>query len=154
MKTSSQLQIFNTIGEAKVSYRTTGIPYAKVIDSQAVYQFLKSIWDEDTIEYTESFCVLSLNRANQIVAYRFTATGGTSAVIADPKTIFQVALLTNANAIILAHNHPSGQLKPSGADINLTKKVKTAGTFLDLPILDHVIVTKDGYYSFADEGVL
>lgn len=152
MKTSSQLQIFNTIGEAKVSYRTTGQPYAKVSGSIDAHGFLCTIWDQDTIEYTESFCVLSMNRANKITAYRFISTGGTSSVIVDPKTVFQVGLLTNASALILAHNHPSGNLKPSGADLNLTKKIVSAGQFLDLPVLDHLIVTKDGYYSLADEG--
>lgn len=154
MTVLTQLNLFNTIGEAKVSYRSTGVPYAQVSSSADAYQFLKTIWDEDTIEYTESFCVLALNRANKIVAYRFIATGGTSAVIVDVKTIFQMALLTNASALIVSHNHPSGQLKPSGSDLSITKKLKSAGTFLDLPILDHVIVTKDGYCSFADEGYL
>ncbi|MBD3627607.1 JAB domain-containing protein [Cyclobacterium sp.] len=152
MKNSAQLQIFNTIGEAKVSYRTTGQPYAKVSSSIDVNGFLYTIWDHDTIEYTESFCVLSINRANKIIAYRFVSTGGTAAVIVDPKTIFQFGLLTNANALILAHNHPSGNLKPSHADLKITKKLVSGGQFIDMPILDHLIITKEGYYSLADEG--
>lgn len=151
---SPQLEIFNTIGEAKVSYRTTGIPYAKVSSSLDAHGFLYSIWDHDTIEYIESFCVLSINRQNSITAYRFTATGGTSSVIADPKPIFQMALLTNASAIIVAHNHPSGNLRPSDADLRLTKKLVEAGKSLDLPVLDHIILAKDRYTSLADEGHL
>jgi len=73
--------------------------------------------------------------------------------VADPKVIFNKALAKSACSLIVAHNHPSGNLKPSRADIDLTKKLKNAGQMLDLPLLDHLIITASGYYSFADEGV-
>jgi DNA repair protein RadC len=146
--------LYGTIGEAKISYRSTGKPFAAASSSRDAYDFLMGIWDEDTIEYTESFCVICLNRRNKIIAYRFIGHGGVSGVVADLKNIFQVALLTNSSAIIISHNHPSGNLKPSNQDIRLTRNAAEAGKVLDLPVLDHLIVTVDGYYSFADEGLL
>lgn len=144
----------HTIGEAKVSYRTTGIPYAKVRSSRDVYRFLSRVWDTDTIECREAFCVICLNRAKQVVAYQFIATGGVSEVQADPKVIFQVGLLTNASALIVAHNHPSGNLVASHADMRLTRKLLNAGDFLEMPVLDHLIVSKDGFLSLYDAGKL
>ena len=82
------------------------------------------------------------------------SVGGTAGTIADPKVIFVSALKCNATSIILVHNHPSGNLKPSNADTELTKKLKNAGQFLDLPVIEHIILTKGGYLSFADEGIL
>jgi DNA repair protein RadC len=80
--------------------------------------------------------------------------GGISGTVADPKLIFAAALKASASSIILAHNHPSGSLKPSEADIRLTKKLKEGGLYLEIPVLDHIILSKEGYYSFADEGLL
>ncbi len=80
--------------------------------------------------------------------------GGYSGTVVDPKLVFAIALTTKASAIIAAHNHPSGNLTPSNADLTLTKKLRAAGEVLDLPILDHLIITTEGYYSFADEGLL
>ena len=82
------------------------------------------------------------------------STGGTSATIAEPKLIFASSILGNASSIILAHNHPSGNLKPSDADISLTKKMKEAGKLLEIPVVDHLIITPEGFYSFADEGLI
>lgn len=144
----------NTIGEIKASYRTTGKPFASITCSTDAANLLIDLWDEDTIEYIESFCVLLLNRANKVVAYRFVGLGGISGVVVDPKTIFQSALLSNASAIILAHNHPSGNTRPSRADLNLTEKIKSGAAHLDIVVLDHIIVTKEGHYSMADSGDL
>jgi len=80
------------------------------------------------------------------------AVGGTTGTIADPKVIYQLALKVNAQSIIVSHNHPSGNLKPSDMDEKLTRKLKSAGTFLDICFLDHLILTSEAYYSFADEG--
>lgn len=107
-----------------------------------------------TIEHCESMYLLLLNRANKVLGIKHISTGGTSGTVCDPKIIFQVALKGNASNIILAHNHPSGNLDPSGADRTLTAKIVSAGKFLDLPLLDHLIVTSESYYSFADEGCL
>jgi DNA repair protein RadC len=102
----------------------------------------------------EEFWVILLNRANMVLKTDCISKGGVAGTVADPKMIFKRALDELASAIILAHNHPSGNLKPSEADLQLTKKMKEAGKLLDLPILDHIIFTNHSYYSFADEGTL
>lgn len=102
----------------------------------------------------EEFWIILLNRANVVMKKESISSGGVAGTVADPKLIFKKALEQLASSIILVHNHPSGNIKPSAADIALTKKMKEAGGFLDLPILDHIIFTDNDYYSFADEGVL
>ena len=102
----------------------------------------------------EEFWVISLNRANMVMRQTSISRGGVAGTVADPKLIFKEALENLASSIILVHNHPSGNRQPSAADIALTKKLKEAGNFLDLPVLDHLIYTDNGYYSFADEGML
>ena len=102
----------------------------------------------------EEFWIILLNRANVVMKKMPVSSGGVAGTVADPKIIFKHALESLASAIILVHNHPSGNLKPSTADISLTKKMKEAGALLDLPILDHIIFTEHQYYSFADEGLL
>jgi DNA repair protein RadC len=102
----------------------------------------------------EEFWVLMLNRANEVIKTVSISKGGVSGTVADPKIIFQQALESLASAIILIHNHPSGNKQPSQADIKLTQQAKEGGKFLEIPVLDHLIYTEDGYYSFADEGRL
>jgi len=102
----------------------------------------------------EQFWVIMLNRANMVLKKVMVSQGGVSGTVADPKLIFKSALENLASAIILVHNHPSGNLKPSEADIALTRKVKSAGSLLEIPVLDHLIFTNNGYYSFADEGTI
>lgn len=102
----------------------------------------------------EEFWILSLNQANFVIGKHLISKGGLAGTVADPKIIFKVALENNAASIILAHNHPSGNLKPSGNDLNITKKLVEAGKMLDLFILDHLIITNKKYYSFGDEGLI
>ncbi|PKP03020.1 MAG: hypothetical protein CVU14_02435, partial [Bacteroidetes bacterium HGW-Bacteroidetes-9] len=102
----------------------------------------------------EGFWVLCLNRANRRISLQNVSEGGQAGTVADPKKIFKMALDQNAASIILCHNHPSGNLKPSDADIRLTKKLKDAGLMLDMPVIDHLIIGDEKYYSFADEGIL
>jgi DNA repair protein RadC len=102
----------------------------------------------------EEFWVVLLNRANMVLKKALISIGGISGTIADPKLIFKTALENLASAVILVHNHPSGNRSPSDADINLTKKLKEAGKWLDIPVLDHLIFTDTDYYSFSDEGRL
>jgi DNA repair protein RadC len=102
----------------------------------------------------EEFWLLLLNKANEVFAREKLSTGGTAGTVADVKMTFKIALDALASGIIAVHNHPSGNLKPSQADVDLTKKMKEAGKVLDLPLLDHLIVSERGYYSFADEGVI
>jgi len=102
----------------------------------------------------EVFAVLFLNRANKINHFEIVSEGGITGTVADPRVILRKALEQDAVNIILCHNHPSGSLKPSRADEQLTTKIKEAARFLDITVMDHVIVSEDGYYSFADEGLL
>lgn len=102
----------------------------------------------------EEFWVLLLNRANEVMRPVQVSAGGVSGTVADPRLIFKVGLEYLASGVILAHNHPSGNLTPSQADKDLTRKLKEAGRFLDIPVLDHLIVTDRTYLSFADEGIL
>jgi DNA repair protein RadC len=125
--------------------------YVLVHSSKDVYSAIKSQLADLN---HEEFWILLLNRANKITSKHLISKGGRAGTVADPKIIFNVALQNHATSIILAHNHPSGNLKPSQADIDLTRKLKTAGTYLDLPVLDHLIITDTGFFSFTDEGML
>ena len=155
METTSKKRLFE-VSEIQLSYKTKVKPSQrpKILSSKDAYNILLESWDDDKLEFVEQFKVLLLNRANRVLGVCKISTGGVSGTVADPKLIFAAAINANASAIILAHNHPSGQLKPSSADINLTKKIKEGGQFLEIPVLDHIIVTSESYYSFADEGLL
>ncbi|MBA2329535.1 MAG: DNA repair protein RadC [Flavisolibacter sp.] len=102
----------------------------------------------------EVFAVLFLNRANKINHFEIVSEGGMTGTVADPRIILKKALEEDAISLILCHNHPSGSLKPSRADEELTHKIKEAAKYFDIKILDHLIVSDDGYFSFADEGLL
>jgi DNA repair protein RadC len=102
----------------------------------------------------EEFWILLLNRSNTVIRKERISMGGVSGTVVDPKIIFKIAVEHLASAIILCHNHPSGNLRPSEADVKLTKKLKEAGLMLEIPVLDHIIVTNDSFYSFADEGMI
>jgi DNA repair protein RadC len=102
----------------------------------------------------EVFAVVFLNRSNKIIHLEIISEGGITGTVADPRIILKKALEHNTVNLVLCHNHPSGSLKPSRADELLTKKIKEAALLLDMTVLDHIIVSEDGYYSFADEGIL
>jgi DNA repair protein RadC len=102
----------------------------------------------------EEFWIVILNRANYVLRKNKISSGGISGTVADPKLIFKSALDHRGSSIILVHNHPSGNLQPSQADITLTKTLKEAGKFLEIPVLDHIIVSDNSYFSFADEGMM
>lgn len=95
-----------------------------------------------------------MNRANRVLGIYEVSSGGMSGTIAHPKLIFSTALITCASGIILAHNHPSGNAKPSSHDLELTKKIKMGGKLLDIEVLDHIIMTAEGYFSFTDERLI
>ena len=114
---------------------------------------LRSVWS-DRIEHIEEFVLLCLNRANKVLGWSRIGIGGISGCLIDPKIVFQIALKTNAVGIILCHSHPSGNTNPSESDRMLTKKLKSAGKVLDIAVLDHIILTKEDSFSFADEGIL
>ena len=123
----------------------------KIGSSNDIYQLVKP---ELMDLQKEEFWVILLNRANRLIKKEQISSGGVSGTVADPKIIFKAALDQYASSIILVHNHPSGNLKPSQADISLTKKMKEVGNLLEIPVLDHIIFSDQGYLSFADEGLL
>jgi DNA repair protein RadC len=125
----------------------------QIKSSQAAAQILQPFYDE-FIDYKEVSYVILLNRANRLLGVHKLSEGGMSGTVIDLKILFQAALLAGASAVILSHNHPSGTLKPSTQDETLTKKVIESGKMLEIDVLDHVILTSDGYFSFADEGKL
>ena len=142
------------VGEVKLSYKPKFKNQQKVTCSEDAYKYMLSTYKKGTICYKEYFKVLFLNQANQILGYTLISEGGLTETTADVRLIFQTALLTNSVALILAHNHPSGNLKPSPEDIRLTKQVREASNFMRIKILDHIILSDTEYYSFADEGML
>ena len=144
----------NEIAEIKVSYNSVSTPEVKITSVQKAAEILLSTWDNDTIELQEEFKVMFLNRANLVLGIYPLSKGTTSGTLVDVKLIFGVALKSNASGIIITHNHPSGNLKPSDADIELTKKIKKCSDFLDITLIDHIILTKNGYFSFSNEGKL
>jgi DNA repair protein RadC len=124
---------------------------AVVKTSRDIAEYLKALLKDYTHEV---FAVLFLNQANKINHFEIISKGGITGTVADPRIILKKALEEDATSIVLSHNHPSGSLKPSRADEEITKKIKTAALFFDIKVIDHIIVSEEGYYSFADEGIL
>ena len=151
-----KLELLNQIAEVELIYRSKvkASDRPRITRSNDAYELFMKYWDENKLEFVEQFKVMLVNKANRVLGICEISTGGISGTVADPKLIFMAALKSNASYVIIAHNHHSGNLKPSKADEQLTLKIKEAGKFLDLPLLDHLIVTTEGFYSFADEGLL
>lgn len=143
-----------TISEIKVSYSSNGSEKTKITNSESAYKLTLSCWDKSILELQEEFKVLLLNRANKVLGIYSLSKGGVSGTLVDAKLVFSVSLKCNASNIILAHNHPSGNLQPSECDKRLTAKLKSAGEYLDIKVIDHLIITKENYFSFADNGLL
>ena len=108
----------------------------------------------DEIEFVEGFYVMLLNRANRLLGIRQVSSGGLTSTIVDVRIIFLIALKGLANSIIIFHNHPSGNLSPSDADDDVTRKVKESGKILDIQLVDHLIISPHGYFGYADSGRL
>lgn len=158
----AQLMNFKGIGEAKAisiiaamelgrrrkSEEVTEL--TKITSSKAVFEVMQPIIGELS---HEEFWVMFLNNSNKILFKSQLSKGGMTGTVVDVRMVFKIALEQNATSIILVHNHPSGKLQPSDADIQITKKIKNAGKELDIPVLDHIIITERGYFSFADEGI-
>ena len=144
----------NEVAEIKVSYKTTNTPKVKITSGDVAFEVLLSSWDSDTIELQEEFKVLLLNRANEVLGIYPLSKGGITGTVVDQRLIFAVALKCNATGIILCHNHPSSTLKPSDSDITLTRSIKKCADLLDITLLDHLIITKKGFFSFSNEGIL
>lgn len=155
-KQTAQLDVFrNRVAEVTLHYQSVVRPADRVkltrsSDAEAV---LRPFF-EDIIEHMERMVVICINRVNEVLGIMEVSEGGTAGTVADPKVIFQVALKMNAHGLFLAHNHPSGNKSASKADLELTKRVKEAGRLLEIQVFDHLILTKESYFSFADEGIM
>lgn len=144
------------VAEVQISYKNPVSPShrPKITSSKEVYQLLLSCWNEDRLEYAEEFKALLLNTANRVLGIYQVSAGGVESTPVDAKVLFTAALKANASALILVHNHPSGNLKPSDPDIVLTKKLVQAARLLDIRILDHLIISPEDYFSFQDAGII
>ena len=140
------------IAEVQISYSTKVKPSdrLKITSSKNAFDIFCAGWP--SFEHREYFYIILLNRGNKVLGVSQISMGGIAGTVADPKLIFQAALKANASSVILGHNHPSGELTPSEQDNVLTKKLSEAGKFLDMPVLDHLIMNGDTYYSYKDEG--
>ncbi len=141
------------VSEIELTYKNKVNPCDRpqITNSRQSYDILLHNWS-DQLDWIEEFNILLLNRANRVLGFYNVSKGGQSSTVVDAKVVFAAALKSRCVGIILAHNHPSGALHPSLADIQLTKKLVAGAKLLDLKILDHIIVTPYDYYSFADEG--
>ena len=142
------------VAEVELSYKNR-VPYneRKMIQSSLdAYNLLLNNHDNDTIDYKETFKVLYLNQASQVVGCFTVSQGGITATCVDVRNVLQGALLTNAVAMILGHNHPSGSTRPSRDDERITGQITKAGELLNIRVLDHIIYTREHFYSFNDEG--
>lgn len=145
------------VSELTISYK----PKVKAADrytirySQDAYKLLmEQAFNDDTLEYKEYFKLILLNKGNKVLGVTTISEGGIDGTVVDVRLIMQTALLAHSSAIILAHNHPAGGLTPSSYDDEVTKKVKEAAKMMDIKLYDHLIVTRQNYYSYADEGKL
>jgi DNA repair protein RadC len=123
----------------------------QVRSSEEVAQYLRALIKDYSYEV---FAVLFLNKANKINCFEIISRGGITGTVADPRIILKKALEEDATSIVLCHNHPSGNLKPSASDEMITIKIKEAAKYFDIKVIDHIIVSEEGYFSFADEGIL
>ena len=149
-----KLMIPEFIAEVQISYSShvKAKDRLKVCGSGDAADAFRKIWPAyDHIEFSY---MLMMNRQNQILGYHQLSKGGISGAVVDVRVIFQVALKASCTSILIAHNHPSGNLEASDADRKITRQIKEAGVILDIPLLDHLIMTTDSYLSMADEGLL
>ena len=144
------------VAEVQLVYKSTikASLRPKINSSRDAFEVLKQHWNYETIEFIEEFKLMLLNKANQVLGLIDISSGGTAGTIADPKISFAAAIKSNTCGIILVHNHPSGNLKPSQQDLDLTRKIKAGGQILDIGVMDHLIITSESYFSFADEGMM
>ncbi len=145
-----------TVSEIELFYRSKIKPSDRptICHSNDSFNIFRANWDPNKIELFEQFKVLYLNRASRVLGIIEISTGGISGTLVDPRLIFVTALKLGATAIILGHNHPSGNLSPSDEDKAMTEKLKWAGKLLDIKVCEHIILSSEGYYSFADDGLI
>lgn len=144
------------VSEIKVSYRPIRKEKVCITTSHDAAKLFNQFFPADTIQLQERFMVLYLNRSNTVIGIYPVSVGGITGTVADVRLILGVALKSAAVGIILAHNHPSGNLKPSRVDEELTSRIKEAAKYMEIKVLDHIILSplENGYFSFADEGLI
>ncbi|MHC1731336.1 MAG: JAB domain-containing protein [Bacteroidales bacterium] len=144
----------NNIAEVRLKYssRVSASDRPQVRCSTHALELFRETWDKETIELYEECKLMLLNRANKVLGIAQISQGGISGTVTDVRIILQYALKANASGIILCHNHPSGNEQPSEADLKISSKLKEAAMIHDITLLDHLIITNDGYYSMADMG--
>jgi len=125
----------------------------KIIKSELAQEYLRKIW-EAPIEIQESFYALFLDRANKIKGHALISVGGMTGTVVDNRILFKYAVDNLSTGLIIAHNHPSGQLKPSDQDIKVTKKIQSICELFEIALMDHIILTEESFYSFADNGLI
>lgn len=150
------MEHLTTVSEINVSYKPKKAHRPVIKSSSEAAKIIRQFYPDGTMELHERFLVMYLNRANRVIGVCPVSIGGITGTVADPRIILAVALKVLATSIILFHNHPSGNLQPSRADVELTQKIKQAGLFHDILVADHLILSEDegSYYSFADEGIV
>lgn len=145
----------SVVEEIKVSYQPTSIPNISIKTSRDAYSVFIKQYDMNTIALQESFFIIYLNQQNMVKGIHRLSVGGISSVLVDIRLILSIALKSASTGIILSHNHPSGSLKPSQQDMNITEKIKSSCKLLDIKLFDHLIISPyDTYYSMADGGDL
>lgn len=143
------------VAEITISYKPTVTRMPKITCSNDAYEELKEFFDEDLISLQEQFVVMYLNQGNDVLGIQKLSIGGVTGTVADPRLIFATALKAAATGLIISHNHPSGTLKASEADLLMTRRLKEAGKLMEIKLLDHLIITPEGkYLSFIDEGLI
>ena len=140
------------IAEIQVSYSNSNKDTIKIRSSKDSYDVIINSWNADTLQLQEEFKVILLNRSNTVLGIYPLSRGGVSETIIDMKLLFSVALKCISSSMIIVHNHPSGSLTPSTTDINCTNRIKEVCKLLDITLLDHIIIAKNGYFSFCEEG--
>ena len=156
MEKQITIEAFGKVAEVELIYKSKVKASERLLVSSSsdACRVLRMVWEEEKMDLVEQFKVLFLNRANKVLCVYNVSSGGMTGTVADPRLIYAAALRVNAVSLVLCHNHPSGSLQPSRMDEELTQKIKGAGAFLDIRVLDHIIITSESYYSFADEGLL
>jgi DNA repair protein RadC len=150
------MQKQNTVAEISVSYYPNITEKPTIVRSEDSYRIFLEFFPEETMHLQERFMVMYLNKANLVLGVYPISSGGITGTVVDVRLILSVALKAAATSLILAHNHPSGNLKPSQNAIELTNKIREAGRYMDIRIVDHLILSpaEDRYFSFSDEGLM
>ncbi|WP_166924535.1 JAB domain-containing protein [Flavobacterium poyangense] len=156
METVQEKQDWRIASEIELIYKTKVklSERPKITSSGAAYKLALKSWDLNKIEFMEQFKILLLNKSNIVLGIYEMSTGGITGTVVDLRLLFSAALKANATALIMVHNHPSGKTLPSTIDKRITKLAKEAGIILDIEVVDHLIICSEGYYSFADNGLI